>query len=123
MATVENLNVELKKLSEICLKLKPWVENGLLDYRRMESEHSNQVARNEQLKKQNEEAEEQIKKSIQAADAIIAQAKAKEQEIIAVSQTLWTRAQSKYKEIEKRLDDADKKAIKAMIKDLETVAA
>lgn len=116
MPNVENLNVELKKLSEICLRLKPWVEQGLLDYRRMESEYSQLIARNEQQKIENEKAEEQIKKSIQTADMIIAQAKAEEQKTIANIQTLWARAQAKYKEVEGRIEKADRKSIEAMLK-------
>lgn len=125
MATVENLNVELKKLSEICMRLKPWVEAGLLDYRRMESEYSQLIARNEQQKLENIQAEEQIKKAIQTADAILAQAKAEEQKTVANIQTLWARAQAKFKEAEKRIDEADKKAIKEMIRTIqkEEVAA
>ena len=117
MPTVENLNVELKKLTEICLRLKPWVESGLLDYRRMESEYSQLIARNEQQKAENIKAEEGIKKAIQTADAIISQAKAEEQKTVANIQTLWARAQAKYKECEERIDKADKKVIQEMLKE------
>ena len=120
MSNHENLNVELKKLTDICLKLKPWVEGGLLDYRRMLSEETIQMEKNAKLKVENEAAEEGIKKAIQSADMILAQARAEERELLAKIQTLWTRAQSKFKEVEKRIDDADRRSIRGMIKELET---
>lgn len=116
------LSAELKKLSEILLKLKPWVDGGVLDSRMLESEYSIQVERNQKIQLENEAAEELLKKSIQSADAIVAEARGEAQRIIATSQTQYARLQSKFKEIENRIEDADKKAIKSMMRQAEPVA-
>lgn len=121
MSNIEGLNGELKKLSEICMKLKPWVERGLLDYRVLESEHSQQLARNQQLKEENLKAEELIQEKIKSAELIELQAKKKDAQSSAERHSLWVTAQSKFREVEKRIDEADRKIIKGMIKELEMV--
>ena len=122
MANIELLNLELKKLSEICIKLKPWVEQGLLDYRRIQSEESILLERIAKLKLEVQEGEETVKKSIQSGDMIIAESKKEETRIRSEINRLWIRAQSKFTEVEKRIDEADRKAIKGMVKELQAVA-
>lgn len=122
MANIENLNVELKKLSEIMVRMKPWVEKGLLDHRILESQFSEQQERNNKLKLQNDQAEETVKKTIQSADMIMAEARKDEQKTRAETQILWTKATAKFKEIEARIDEADRRVIRGMLKEMEKVA-
>ena len=121
MPNIENLNIELKKLSEIVMKLQPWVERGLLDYRILESQHSEQLERNASLRKENDLLDDKIRKAIQSGEMIVAEARKDEQKIRAESQIFWTKAQSKFKEVEQRIEEADRKVIKSMLKDMEKV--
>lgn len=119
---IEALDQELKKLTEIVLRLAPLCQQNLLNYRVMETQHGQLQERNQELARLNVEAEEKIKKAVEAADAIVAQAKVEEQTAKAYIGTLHTRAQFRYKEVEKNLEQAERNSIKKSLKDLEQVA-
>lgn len=117
------LDQELKKLTEVLGRLMPMMQQDLLNYRTLETQHSQLQERNMELSRQNLEAEEKIRKAVEAADAIVAEARAEAQTTKASISTLHARAQVKYKELEKNLEDADRKVIKKSLKELEEVAA
>lgn len=120
---IEALDQELKKLRDIVLRLAPLAQQEMLNYRTLETQHSQLQERNTDLARQNLEAEEKIRKAVEAADAIVAEAKKEAQEVKASIMTLHAKAQVKFKELEKSLDDADRKTIKKNLKELEEVAA
>lgn len=120
---IETIDQELKKLGECISRLAPMVQGQMLNYRVMETQHSQLQERNTELSRQNVEAEEKIKKAVETADNIIAQARAEEQAIKAGIATLYARADVKYKELAKKLDEADRAVIKKNLKQLEEVAA
>lgn len=124
MATrIEALDQELKKLRDIVLRLYPLAQQEMLNYRVLETQHSQLTERNVALARQNAEAEEKIKKAVETADTIIAQARREEMEIKAVLNTMYVKAQVKYKELEKNLDVADRNIIKSNLKHLAEAVA
>lgn len=120
---IEALDQELKKLKEIVLRLAPLAQQEMLTYRTLETQHSQLQERNTALAQQNVDAEERIKKAVETSDMIIAEAKREEQAVKAGINTLYVKAQVKYKELEKSLDDADRKVLKKNLKELEETVA
>lgn len=120
---IEALDQELKKLKEIVLRLAPLCQQELLNYRTIETQHGQLREKNTELANQNAAAEETIRKAVESAELIVAQAKTEEQAVKASIMTLYAKANIKYKELEKSLDDADRKSIRKQLKDLEEVAA
>lgn len=120
---VETLDQELKKLKEIVLRLAPLAQQEMLNYRTLETQHSQLTERNTALARLNLEAEEKIKKAVETADAIIAEARREEQVLRAHIGTVQARFQVKFKDLEKKLDDADRSVIRKNLKELAEVAA
>lgn len=124
MATrIETLDQELKKLKEIVLRLAPLAQQEMLNYRVLETQHSQLTERNVELARQNAEAEEKIKKAVETADTIVAQARREEMEIKAVLNTMYVKAQVKFKELEKNMDVADRNIIKSNLKQMAEAVA
>lgn len=120
---IEALDQEMKKLSEIVLRLAPLAQQELLNYRTLETQHGQLVERNKELAQKNLDAEDGIRKSILAAETIVAQAREEERQVKANSATLYAKAQTKFRDLEKNLDMAEKSAIRKQLKDLESIAA
>lgn len=120
---IETLDQELKKLKEIILRLAPLAQQEMLTYRTLETQHSQLRERNTDLARLNIESEEKIRKAVETADMIVAEARKEEQGVKAGINTLYVRAQVKYKELEKSLDDADRKVLKKNLKELEETVA
>lgn len=123
MTRIEALDQEMKKLAAIVIRLAPLAQQELLTYRTLETQHSQLQERNNALARENVVAEERIKKSIEAGDAILAEANREAQGIRARSATVQARYNVKLKEIEKTWEEADRRAIKKALKELEEVAA
>lgn len=119
----DQLVKHFQKLQDDLTIFMPLIKQNLLNYRTLESQESQQIAINEGWMQKNVEAETQFKKIIEATAMIEAQNHAKMNEISANCNTLWVKAHSKFKEIEKFIDEADRARIKKALKELETVAA
>ena len=122
MSNMDTLNKELKNLTEICMRLRPWVEGGLLDERRRLTEESNQIERGNKAKILADEAEDKLRQIIQSQDIVKREIEEEKNRAMAERHSLWIKAQSRFKEVEKRIDEADRRVIKGMIKELEAVA-
>lgn len=120
---IETIDQELKKLKECLLRLTPLMQQEMLNYRTLETQHSQLSERNLELSRQNLDAEDRIRKAVETADAIVAQARSEEQAIKAGLGTLYARANVKYKELEKSLDEADRRVIKKNLKEMEAAVA
>lgn len=123
MGRIEALDQELKKLKEIILRLAPLAQQEMLTYRTLETQHSQLTERNVDLARQNMDAEEKVKKAVETADLIVAQANGEAQAIKATLNTRLVRAQVKFKDFEKNLDDADRKILRKNLKELEEAVA
>lgn len=120
---IETIDQELKKLQECLLRLTPLMQQEMLNYRTLETQHSQLRERNTELVRQNLDAEEKIRKSVETADLIVAQARGEEQAIKASIATLYAKANVKFKELEKSLDQADRSVIRKNLKEMEAVVA
>lgn len=120
---IETLDQELKKLKEIILRLAPLAQQDMLSYRILETQHSQLTERNTALAQQAIAAEEKIKKAVETADMIVEVARKEEREIKATYASTAARFQVKFKEMEKDLDEADRKKIKKTLKELEETVA
>lgn len=119
---IEAIDQELKKLTQIVLRLAPLAQQELLNYRTLETQHSQLQERNTDLARQNVEAEEKVRKSVETADLIIAEARKEEASVKSGIGALYSRANVKYKELESRLISVEKEAIKRSLKELEKTA-
>jgi len=120
---IETLDQYLKQFGALITKLAPLAQQEMLNYRTLETQHSQLQERNTELARQNVEAEERIRKAVETADAIVAEANREAQAIKASVSTAYVKAQVKYKELEKSLDEADRKVIKKNLKELEEAVA
>lgn len=120
---IEALDQELKKLKEIILRLAPLAQQDMLNYRVLETQHSQLQERNTELMRQNQDAEEKIKKAVETADMIVAEAKKEEQAVKANITSVYVKAQVKYKELEGNLTNAEKSVIVKNLKKLEEAVA
>lgn len=120
---IEAIDQELKKLKDIVLRLAPLAQQELLNYRTLETQHSQLYEKNAALAQQNIEADEKIKKAVEMADMIVAEARKEEQAIKAGLGALYAKANVKYKDLEEKLSDVEKSIIKRSLKELEKAVA
>lgn len=120
---IETIDQELKKLAEVLQRILPLMQQELLTYRVLQTQHDELRARNESLVRQCVESEEKIKQAVAMADAITGQARSEAQEVRASMATAQAKFAVKYKELEKSLEEADRKHIRKSLKELEEVAA
>lgn len=120
---IETLDQELKKLKDIILRLAPLAQQEMLNYRTLETQHSQLQERNTELARLNLEADEKIRKAVETADLIVAEARREADGVKAGIHALHAKAQVKYKDLEKSLDEADRRVIKKNLKELEESVA
>lgn len=120
---IETLDQELQKLKEIVLRLAPLAQNEMLNYRMIESQHSQLESRNAEIQKKIDEAETQLKNTLDAKKTIEFEHEEMKRRNNANVQALYAKAYQKFKDVEKFIEDADKSRIKKSLKELEAVAA
>lgn len=108
-----------KALSEVI----SLTQKDLVNYRTYQSEESQLIFRIEEWKRKNEEAEGQFRKTVEATRTVENQNRKLDEELNANRNALWVKAHTKFKEVEKMIDEADKSRIKKAMKELEAVAA
>lgn len=123
MPHIESLTKMFETLQRDLSQFMPLIKNEMLNYRMLQSQESQQMAINQDWVRKNTEAEEQFKKVVQATATVEAENRKKDEELNAFRTALWVKANTKFKEIEKFIDEADKARIKKALKELEAVAA
>lgn len=119
---IEALTKELKVFQDNILRLVPLAQQEMLNYRMLETQHSQLQEKNTELARQSVEAEERIRKAVESADLIVAQAEREKGEISASILALYAKANSRYKELESKLNEAEKSAMIKTLKNLEDAA-
>lgn len=120
---MQRIDQQFVKFLEFMNQFHKEFEAGRLTANRMESEME---MRYQKLNETNEKiklAEEQLANVISATESTKAEGQAFLDQKKTDGMVLWTKAQAKFKEIEKFIEEADKKRIKASLKELEAVAA
>lgn len=120
---IETLDQYLKQFRDLILKLAPLAQQEMLNYRTLETQHSQLREQNTALAQQAAEAEEKIRKSVETADMIVEVARNEEKAVKANIMALHTKAQVKFKTLEKKLDEADRSVIRKNLKELEETVA
>lgn len=120
---VRALNVELGSLKKQVDKLNQMFDQENWNYNLLESQFEMLKQRNKEEQDKISVAEKKLKDSMEAADSIIKMAEETARNTRAQSQGLLLKAQLKYKEIEERLETAEKSSIKKHLKELESVTA
>lgn len=123
MNKTETMTKMFETLQRDLNQFMPLIKGEMLNYRTLESQESQQKFINDGWIKKNAEAEEQFKKIVQATSTVEADNRKKNQEFNEFRNTLWVKANSKFKDIEKLIDEADKVRIKKALKELEAIAA
>ena len=123
MNKAETLTKMFETLHKDLVQFMPLIKGEMLSYRTLESQESQQIAINESWKQKNAEAEEQFKKTVQASSTVDSENRKKDAELNAFRNTLWVKANAKFKEIEKLIEEADRARIKKSLKELEAIAA
>lgn len=98
-------------------------EAGRLSSNMMETQNEMLQARANELTEKCRKAEEELSNVITATNTLKNEAQAFVDQKKADGMALWAKANAKFKEIEKHIDDADKRRLKASLKELETIAA
>lgn len=119
----EVLVKHFQKLQDDLTVFMPLIKQNLLNYRMLESQESQQMAINEDWRKKNIEAEAQFNRVVAATKDVENKNQALDQELNTNRNTLWVKAHTKFKEIEKMIEDADRSRIKKALKEMESVAA
>ena len=119
---VKALNVELKVLKAQVDKLYKMFDQENWNYQILESQFETLKQRNKEEQDKLESAEKKLQSSLEAADSIIKMAEETARNTRANAQGLLLKAQIKFKEIEEKLETAEKNSIKKHLKELEAVA-
>lgn len=120
---VKMLNVELGILKTQLDKLCGMLSQENFKYNVIESQFETLKARNAEKEAQIVEAEKKLRSSLEAADSIGKMAEDNARNVRANAQALYVKAQAKFKEIEEKLETAEKSQIKRHLKELEAVTA
>lgn len=120
---------QVKVLSQALLKLKavvdeihPMLSPARLLHNRLESEFSQANERNKNLQDENMKIEANIAKSVETAKSIVTQGETEKQRLRLAAGELYAKAYNKFQELEEFLSDAEKKAAKRHLRELEEVA-
>ena len=123
-------NVEVQLMDKKILKFKEFItefsdmfNRGHLSYNMWVTEHERLQQINQEWAVKNKEAQDELDKTVAASNLVKVEAQAEKEKYQAEIMTLWAKANSKFREIEKTLQDADRKKVKENLKELEVMAA
>ena len=120
---IRALNIEIQALKKQVDKVNSMLSHENFQYNLLESQFESLKVRNQQLQSDNLNAEKKIQESLESADNIIKMAEETAKSVKANGYALYTKAQMKFKEIEEKLEIAEKSVIKRHLKELEAVIA
>lgn len=120
---MQRIDQKFVKFMEFMAEFRKEFEAGRLTGNRMESEMEMRQAKLNELVEKSRLAEEVLANVISATEKTKSEAQSFADQKKAEGMVLWTKASAKFKEIEKFIEEADKKRIKASLKELEAVAA
>jgi len=123
-------NVEIQLLDKDILEFKKFIDKfsdkfqrGHLTYNMWVTEHEELRRINQDWTNKNKEAQDELDKTVAASNLIKAESQAEKEKYQAEIMKLWSKANSKFREIEKTLQDVDRKKVKEALKELEVMAA
>lgn len=120
---IRALNVEIGELKKIVDKLHGMLSQENFQYNLLESQFEGYKVRNEQLKAENDKAEEKLKEAVTSADNIIKVAQETANETKSNAVALYTRAQVKFQELSKEIEASERASIRKHLKELESVVS
>jgi len=120
---MQMMDQKIKKFKEFMDDFVKDFDAGYLSYNMWQSQHENLRILNQRLIDRNKEAEDQFNRTVAATEELKAQGKREMAKTQAEIMVLWTKATAKYKEVERLLDEMDKKRIKEHLRHLESKTA
>lgn len=120
MQVMDNKIIEFKKFINEFSKL---FEQGHLTVNMWKTQHAQLRAVNEQIAENNRLAEQQLNNTVSANEKLKDEGQAFYEKKKADAMVLYSKAHAKFKEIERFIDEADKRRLKASLKELEAMAA
>lgn len=120
---IKALNVELGTLKNQVIKVHAMMSQENFSYNLLESQFEEMRVRNETIKKEIEVNEAKVKNALETSDRIMADINEEKRKARADIMILWTKAQARFKELEKSFDASEKRGIKEHLKALEEAAA
>ena len=122
-ARIKTLDQELGVLKKAVDRMYQLTSVERLNYSLIESQFDQLKQRNQRIMEENDVALAKVAEALTSADQIIVKAKMEEADIKSSAIVLLSKAQARYKEIEKVLNAADKKLVKDHLKGLEAEVA
>lgn len=120
---MQRIDQKFVKFMEFMAEFRKEFEAGRLTGNRMESEMEMRQAKLNEILEKTRQSEEVLANVISATEKTKSEAQSFADQKKAEGMVLWTKASAKFKEIEKFIEESDKKRIKASLKELEAVAA
>lgn len=120
MQVMDNKILEFKKFIDEFSKM---FEQGHLSVNMWKTQHAQLRALNEQWTEKNRLAEEQLNNTVSANEKLKDEGQAFYDKKKADAMVLYSKAHAKFKEVERFIDEADKRRLKSSLKELEAVAA
>jgi hypothetical protein len=121
--SMQLMDQKIKKFKEFIDEFSIMFQQGHLSYNMWMSQHAELQRINNELIEKNKKSEEIVSKTLEANELIKREGQTAKDKMNADIMVLWTKAHSKFKEVERLLDDAEKKRIREALKGLEAVAA
>lgn len=119
---IQALNVEIEKFKDFIDKFHLLFAQENFNYNILESQFETIKVRNKKAQEELIAAEQKIKDSLEAAGEISRASFEKEKNVKANIMVLYHKAELKYKELEEKLNAAEKKTIQKHLKELEELA-
>lgn len=121
-AKAQLIDQKIRKFKEFMDEFQSLFSQGYMSFNMWESQHENLRLVNEEWKKKIAEAEEQFNKTLMANDLIEKEGKGLKEKAHADAMVIYSKAQTKYKEFEKLMEDYDRKRAKELLKGMEVLA-
>ena len=117
------MDQKLRKFKEFMDDFLKDFESGRLSYNMYVTQYEQLRIIRDKLAEDNRKAEDQLNQTVEANRQLLAKGKDEYDRIVGETRVLWSKAHAKFKEVERLIEDADKKRIKESLKGLESVAA
>lgn len=119
---MQTLDVEIGKFKVFVDKFSKMFEEGHLSSNMFKSQMTQLRMVATELEEKNKQAEEQLNNTVIATEKVKAEGDQYKERKIAEGTVLYAKAHAKFKEFERHLEEADRKRLKAELKELEAVA-
>ena len=120
---MQMMDQKLRKFKEFMDDFLKDFESGRLSYNMYVTQYEQLRIIRDKLAEDNRKAEDQLNQTVEANKQLKIKGQDEYNRVIVESRVFWSKAHAKFKEVERLIEDSDKKRIKESLKGLESVAA